>query len=212
MATCTPPSSPARASRSRSPKTRCACTSSLETHELSARDARARQGRAVLRAAADLAGRRGVRADHGPQRPLGAARHLRPSRCPAVGSPATSTATGSRSRCASSIRRASLRRGARDAGAARRAHPRRRRTVLQALSRGRDRALRRQAHPVAVLPRRQPGRPQPELPAPWAPHHEQVGAGAFATSEPESCAASSSSCPRTPRCSRGRTSTPSAAC
>ena len=65
------------------------------------------------------------------------------------------------------------------------------------------RALRRQAHPVAVLPRRQPDRPQPQLPVVVGAARTSRSAPARSPRASPRRAASSSSRPRIPRSSRG---------
>ena len=65
--------------------------------------------------------------------------------------------------------------------------------LLQGLSRRRDRALRRQDDPVAVLPRRQPDRSQPQLPVVLGAGHEQDRRGPVPAERARGRARSSSS-------------------
>ena len=127
-----------------------------------ARSARAR--RALLRAAADVARRRRGRAHQGPLRALDPARRAPGARRTRTGAARTSTATGSRCRCACATTAASWSSPPRFPGLMLPRGHRRSAAVLQALSRGRHRELRRPQRAVAVFPVRQPDRPQPQLP------------------------------------------------
>ena len=189
-ATCTRASSAARASRWRSPRTCCACTSSrtaLQPERPVRRGRRAPARRPVLRAAADVARRRRGGAHHRPLRALGAARRAAGAAHARWRRRATSTATGSRWRCASAIRAASSSSRREFPGLLRPAHDRRRAAVLQALSRRHHRELRRHAtsrrrtscpttRSISTATSRARGRPT----------RKQEGAGAFPLSEPES--------------------------
>ena len=174
--------------------------------------ARAAARRAVLRRAADVARRRRGRAADRAHAALACRATAASSAAARAGSSATSTATASRWRCACRDPGGELvearefpgllvERTLEDEGPFYKLYPE---GTIEHFDGKRD--------PVAVLPRRQPDRSQPQLPV-------VVGARATSRSAPARSrrasprrAASSSSRPRTPRSSRGSTSTRSAAC
>ena len=125
---------------------------------------------------------------------------------------ATSTAMASRSRCASRIQAASSSRAREFPGLLVERTLEDEGPFYKVYPRGPDRALRRQDDPVAVLPRRQPDRSQPQLPVVVGARRTSRSAPARSRRASPRRAASSSSRPRIPRSSRGATTTRSAAC
>ena len=184
-ATCTPASSRAARSRSRSPRTRCACTSSRDASicrrrsptgcatccSTSCRGSRPTAPSACCAPAASCARCRATSASIAARR---------------AGSSATSTATASRSRCACRIPAASSsrRRASRACSSSARSRTRARST--RSIPRARSSTSTASASRSPYFLGDNPIDLNRNFPWSWAPTHEQVGAGPFATSEPES--------------------------
>ena len=186
-ATSTPASSPARASRSRSPRMRCACTSS-PTRSICRRRSLERLRDVLFYVVPRISpGRRRVRAAHRPDRALGAARRARRARHAAL-DPRRRRRRRARARDAHRRSRRRARRGARDFPAC--SSSARSRTTgpfYKVYPEGIDRALRRQARSRApYFLGDNPIDLNRNFPWSWAPEHEQIGAGPFPASEPES--------------------------